>query len=614
MRSLIIILFISFFCINFSLAQRTYWQQRADYKIDVELNTEIHQYTGKQTIKYTNNSPDELNKAYFHLYFNAFQPGSMMDLRSRNIEDPDRRVRDRISKLSEEEQGYLHVKNLKVDGKKATIEEEGTILIVTLPKPIQVGKTVEFTLDFEGQVPLQIRRSGRDNKEGIDYSMSQWYPKLSEYDYQGWNPNPYIGREFHGIWGDFNVNITIPSEYTVAGTGYLQNADEIGHGYQDGDKEVEHKKGSKLTWEFEAPNVIDFMWAADPDYTHTKIDTGLGTTLHFFYQSDTLVENWEKLPEITSNAFKYVNENFGKYPYKQYSVIQGGDGGMEYPMATLITGHRNMKSLIGVTVHEMVHSWYQMMLATNESLYAWMDEGFTSFAENETTKFLNHPDSSYNAHSGEYRGYRRLALSGKEEPLTTHSDHYNTNFAYGLGAYIKGCVFLKQLEYVIGEEAFKKGMLEYFDQWSFKHPTPNDFIKVMEEVSGMELHWYTEMWVGTTKTIDYEVGNVIGVGEKTFITLVREGEGIAPIDIELTFNDGSKEMLYAPLRIMRGEKETEAELLPDWPWTYPEYTFEVSRPASEIKSVEIDPSGRLADVDLSNNKMELEKYTKPTFD
>jgi len=204
-------------------AQYGYWQQEADYVMDIDFDIEKHQYKGEQTITYTNNSPDDLDKLFYHLYFNAFQPGSMMDVRSRTITDPDKRVGDRIAALSPEEIGYIKVKSLKVNGKKVKFVTEGTILEVALATPIRSGETATLEMKWDAQVPLQIRRSGRNSSEGIDYSMSQWYPKLSEYDFQGWHPNPYVGREFHGIWGDWQVNITIDSKYILGATGELSN-------------------------------------------------------------------------------------------------------------------------------------------------------------------------------------------------------------------------------------------------------------------------------------------------------------------------------------------------------------------------------------------------------
>ncbi len=598
----------------------TYWQQRVSYEMEVDMDVNTHRFSGKQKLTYYNNSPDTLNRIFYHLYFNAFQPGSMMDVRSRTIADPDDRVGSRIAELSDDEIGYQHITSLKQGRDELTWKVSGTILEVTLAEPVLPGEESEFTMEFNGQVPKQIRRSGRDNAEGISYSMSQWYPKICEYDYRGWHANPYIGREFHGVWGDFDVKITIDPSYTVAGTGYLQNPDEIGHGYESNEEEVK-ASDEPLTWHFVAPNVHDFMWAADPDYTHTKIQVPNGPVLHFFYQAtDENRENWEKLPEDMVRAMNYVNENFGKYPYEQYSFVQGGDGGMEYPMATLITGNRSYRSLLSVSVHEMIHSWFQGLLATNESLHPWMDEGFTSFASARTMAFLSGSDNP-NPHRGAYSRYFDMARSGNEEPLTTHSDMYHTNRAYGINAYSKGAVFLAQLAYVIGEENMMKGMRRYFNAWKFKHPTPVDLIRVMEKTSGIQLDWYLENFVYTTKKIDYGIQDVTGVGEATLVTLQRVEQMMMPVDLYVEYTDGTTEILYIPLRIMRGEKPVEdmeaARItLEAWPWTYPVYSLKINRPISEIKRMVIDPTLRMADIDRSNNTFEgvdkIEVFTDPT--
>ncbi|MCE7055560.1 M1 family metallopeptidase [Algoriphagus sp. AGSA1] len=590
-------------------AQTGRFQQAADYQMDVDMDVNTNQYKGTQVLIYTNNSPDTLDRVFYHLYFNAFQPGSMMDQRSRTITDPDRRVGTRISKLKPEEIGYLRVNSLSMNGTPVEYREVGTILEVELPEPILPNSEAKFEMSFEGQVPVQIRRSGRDSEEGVRFSMSQWYPKMSEYDEQGWHANPYIGREFYGIWGDFDVKITIDKSYILGGTGYLQNPNEIGYGYEDEGVAVTQPQGDKLTWHFNAPKVHDFMWAADPKYRHDKVEMANGITVHHLYiPKDGSTENWEKLKEYTPKAIEFMSEHFGQYPYKQFSVIQGGDGGMEYPMSTLITGGRNLSSLVGVMVHELAHSWFQGVLATNEALYPWMDEGFTSYATSLAMSAIYQP--SEDPLKGAYSGYYRLVSSGKEEPMSTHADHYNTNAAYSTAAYSKGAVFLAQLGYIIGDDARDKGMLRYWNTWGFKHPNANDFIRVMEKESGLELDWYKEYFVYTTKTIDYGIKNVSENGEKTDITLERIGMMPMPIDLLITYKDGTSEMVYLPLEIMRGEKPQENEATPRvmsdaWPWTNLSKTITVNKKSSAIQSIEIDPSKRLADINQVNNKLDL---------
>jgi len=596
------------------MAQPERWQQRVQYKMNIDFDTKKHQFSGIQSIKYTNNSPDTLDRIFYHLYFNAFQPGSMMDVRSRTISDPDPRVGDRIFNLTPDEMGFHKITTLKQDGVPVVFEMVETILEVKLAKPILPGKTTSLDMTFSSQVPLQIRRSGRNNSEGIDYSMAQWYPKLCEYDYQGWHANPYIGREFYGIWGDFDVTINMDAKYMIGGTGYLQNADQIGKDYTKNEVKPKPDKNGKLSWHFIAPNVHDFLWAADPDYTHTSLQRADGLTLNFYYQSNEKTkDNWEALPAIMDKAFDYINKNFGQYDYKQYSFIQGGDGGMEYPMATLITGERNIGSLAGVAVHELMHSWYQMMLATNESLYAWMDEGFTSYASSRVmqhlieTKVLKQGRVATNPQAGNYAGYFNLAKSGFEEPLSTHSDHYQTNRAYGLAAYSKGSVFLAQLEYVLGKPVFDQALLRYFYTWKGKHPNVNDFMRVFEKSSNLELDWYKEYFYHTTFTIDYAVKNVTASADNnTIVLLERVGKVPMPVDVVVTKKDGSKMGYTIPLQIMRGAKGADFNAFnwtinKDWAWTNTQYSLIIPLKSDDIVSIEIDPSERMADLERTNN-------------
>lgn len=592
-------------------AQSTYWQQAVKYNMDIDFDVNKHQFTGDQTIVYTNNSPDTLTRVFYHLYFNAFQPNSMMDIRSRTIKDADSRVAERISALKPNEMGYQEVESLTQDGNPTTYIVAGTILEVELPNPILPGASTELKMKFRGQVPLQIRRSGRDNREGISYSMAQWYPKLAEYDYQGWHANPYIAREFHGIWGDFNVNITIDKDYLVGGTGYLQNKEEIGGSYNDGKEGT--ATGKTRTYRFSAPKVHDFMWAADPDYKHTTLTRADGNVLHFYYQEgDATTTNWELLPGIMDKAFEFINTNYGYYPYKKYSFIQGGDGGMEYPMGTLITGERSLNSLVGVSVHELMHSWYQMVLATNESLYAWMDEGFTSYASDEVMNYLRQEgliqgDVVADPHLSDVTGFLNFVKSGMEEPLSIHADHFSTNAAYGVGSYVKGSLFLYQLQYILGQETFKSGLLRYFNTWKFKHPNPNDLIRVMEKESGLELDWFKEYFVYTTRLPDYGIESVDEGDKKktTVVQLKNSGTMPMPVDITVTMVNGDKEYYTIPLGIMRGAKQAEGgktyQVAPDWPWTNPTYELTLDTAIKRISSIEIDSSRRMLDTDRSNN-------------
>lgn len=595
-------LLFSFLCLNSYnvFSQACYWQQEVAYEMQIDMDAEQNQFKGEQILTYINHSPDTLTQVFYHLYFNAFQPNSMMDVRSRTIEDPDRRVGSRIEKLSPDEIGYQKIEKLTQNGKKLDFEVVGTILEVKLAQPILPGEQAVFEMDFSAQVPLQVRRSGRDNKEGIRFSMTQWYPKMVEYDDEGWHTNPYIGREFHGVWGSFDVKISIDSDYVLGATGILQNASEIGYGYSD--TELKHDQ-EKLTWHFKAERAHDFAWVADPDFTHTSINLENGTVLHFLYQEDSTTVNWDSLPQYTQRIFNIMNHYFGEYPYGQYTVAQGGDGGMEYPMITLITGDRSKGSLVGVTAHEAIHSWYQHLLATNEAQYPWMDEGFTSYAGDFVMDSIW---KGFTPFEGSYRSYFRLVESGKQEPLTTHADHYHTNRAYGTASYSMGLIFLHQLGYVVGEEVLLRSLKRYYHEWRYKHPTPNDFIRIVEKESGLELSWYLEQWIETTNTIDYAIHSIVPNGKKTIVTLKNKGLMPMPLDIRVKLKDGSEKWFNIPLRIMRGAKKAEDGMssytvLEDWPWTFPQYEWVLDIPENQIESIILDPSARMADIDQGNN-------------
>ncbi|WP_343594205.1 M1 family metallopeptidase, partial [Flavobacterium sp.] len=556
---------------------------------------------------------------------NAFQPGSEMDARLHFIKDPDARMvnkvkgadgkevkQSRIETLKPNEIGFLKITNFKQDGVTAQTRVSNTVLEVTLAKPILPNSKSTFTLDFDGQVPVQIRRSGRNNSEGIELSMSQWYPKLAEFDFEGWHADPYIAREFHGVWGNFDVKITIDKEYTIGGSGYLQDKNAIGHGYEDEGITVTYpKKAKTLTWHFIAPNVHDFTWAADKDYAHDIVKGPNDVDLHFFYKNTPKVaENWKQLEPLMVKVMEYYNQRVGAYPYKQYSFIQGGDGGMEYAMCTLMLGNGTLEGILGTATHELGHSWFQHILASNESKHPWMDEGFTTYIEDSALNELKGDKKEVNPFKGNYAAYYSLVNSGKEQPQTTHGDRYDENRPYSISSYIKGSLFLSQLDYVIGKENVDATLKRYFNDFKFKHPTPNDIKRTAERVSGAELDWYLTDWTQTLNTIDYGIKDVADNAGKTTVTLERIGRMPMPIDLKVDYTDGTSETFYIPLRMMNfikpnpnpNEKRT---VLEDWAWAQQNYSFTIDKNKTSIKKITIDPSGLMADVKQANNVFEV---------
>ncbi|RPG69943.1 MAG: M1 family peptidase [Flavobacteriaceae bacterium TMED120] len=586
-----------------NIGAQTYWQQEVEYTMAVNMDIDDYTYEGVQKLVYTNHSPDSLKKVFYHLYFNAFRPGSEMAIRQDNAADINTRFDIDLDSIPAESEGRLEVFNLKQDGTPVDSESSETILEVTLNKPLPPGSKTVFTLEFKGKVPQLIRRAGKNSSEGVALSMAQWYPKMAEYDYDGWNAAPYLGREFHGVWGDFDVTITLDKSYIVAASGYLQNADDIGYGYSDR-KRPKSKKGN-ISWHFVAPNVHDFTWAADPNYIHDIHPGPNGVDLHFFYKNDeAIINNWKKLQPHTAELMRFYNKNIGPYPYKQYSVVQGGDGGMEYAMLTLITGGRDYRSLFGVTAHELAHSWFQHILATNEMKHEWMDEGFTSYICTLAEDLIIEENKPFPLEDS-YSGYLYLATSGIEMPQSTNANRYNHNMAYESTAYDKGAVFLAQLGYIIGPRALANTLKEYYQKFKFTHPTPNDFRRVAEHMSNIQLKWYLTDWTQTTNRIDYSIDSIEKKGEKTHVFLKRKELMPMPLDVLVNYKDGTQEVFYIPIALMRGTKENpyavKWRILEDWSWANPNYDFFIDRPLDGIESIIIDPTFLMADIDRSDN-------------
>ena len=597
-------------------AQDNHWQQQADYQMNVTMNVKNFQYKGVQKVTYINNSPDTLSTVFFHLYFNAFQPNSEMDANLQTLPDPDGRMatnvgtpqrpiyESRIAKLNPNEIGYLRVKKLTQDGVPATISHESTILKVTLPTPILPHSRTILGLDFEGQVPVMIRRAGRNSPDGVALSMAQWYPKMVAYDHKGWHTTEYLGREFYGVWGNFDVKITLDKTYLVGASGVLQNPNEIGFGYEDKGVKVPTSKSATKTWHFIAERVHDFTWAADPQYVHDKHQLADGKTIHFIYKK--YKDTWKQIQEPMLKVFDYYNQLVGKYPWPQYSFIQGGDGGMEYAMCTLMVGGEKYERLVGTAAHELAHAWFQHLLATDEAAYPWMDEGFTSYIEYLAEHQILKTKKTANPFDSAYKGYFGLVKSGFQEPTITHSDRFATNYAYSVTAYYKGLLFLTQLDYLMGNEALQKTLKRYYNEYAFKNPTPNDFIRIAEKVSGMQLQWFLNEFMETDHTADYAISKVEGKGSKTEVTLKRVGRLPLSIDLWVTDKAGNIRYVYVPLRMTYAEKPNTypvypRTVLPAWGWGNPTYTFTLDMPLEDIKSITLDPENKSVDTDKENN-------------
>lgn len=610
------------FCISVivSAQKEAYYQQGVKYKMDIDVNVKEYTYHGKQSIEYMNNSPDELKVVYFHLYWNAFKSNSMMDQRVRSqgegadgrlVTRVDGRNVSRLASIPLEEEGSQKINWIKQKGRNLEFEVQETIMKVYLNEPLAPNATTTFTMDWDAVIPYQVRRAGRNNSEGVEMSMSQWYPKIAEYDYDGWATFDYVGREFHAPFGDFEVTIHIDKDYVIGAGGTLLNPMEV-KGYEENAEVKEDRKG-KATWIWSAKDILDFAWAADPDFSVDELAVVDGPKLYFVYQRSEKTKLWEEAKSYAVKFFQLMNRHFGRYVYPSYSFIQGGDGGMEYGMCTLMLGeHQTLQRLVGLMVHEGAHSWYQHMLATNESIAPWLDEGFTSYAESfvmyqlfPPAKFLPNPFVSV------VEGYVNFTKKGMEEPASWLADHHDHSLAYSAASYTKGQLFLVELGYIVGEETLSKILKTYYDEWVTKHPTGRDFLHIVQKVSGMDLKWFYHYWINTTKTIDYAIKNVKYGEGTTTITLTNKGGVPMPVDFSVLTRDNQFKTYHIPLNVMRESKKKdyfgEFSTLDYWNWTASDYTFVIPFGKDDLQILGIDFSRRLADVNPEDNFLEVEQ-------
>lgn len=597
-----------------SAQQNAYYQQFAKYKMDIDVDASNFTYKGAQTLTYTNNSPDELNVVYFHLYWNAFKPGSMMDQRVQNQgKNGDSRLQingiSRLASIPKGEEGAQNIHWIKQNGKNLKFEVQETIMKVELNTPLKPNSTTTFTMEWDAVIPHQIRRAGRNNREGIDMTMTQWYPKIAEYDYDGWATFDYIGREFHAPFSDFDVSIKIDKDYVIGAGGTLENPLEV-KGY-DPKANIKADNKNKATWRWTAKNLLDFAWAADRDYTVEEFTILDGPKVYYVYQKSEKTKLWEESKPYVTKFFQLMNAAFGQYVYPSYSFIQGGDGGMEYGMCTMILGEgRSLEGLVGLMVHEGGHSYNQQILAYNESVRPWMDEGFTSYYDDYVMHQLFPPKEPVaNPFVGSIKSYVNFAKTGKEEPAVWLADHHDDGRAYSIASYVKGDLFLVQLGYIMGEQNLSLVMKEFYSQWKLKHPTDRDFMHIAQKISGMDLKWFHHYWINTTNTIDYAVKNIEYGTTSTTITLENKGQIPMPVDFSVMTKDKKVINYHIPLNMTHTWKSKDIygnfTTLNYWPWTQKEYTITVPYTKDQLSVVGIDFSQRMADVNPEDNFVEV---------
>lgn len=608
-----------------------YWQQDVHYNIKAEINDSTDVLSGKEELIYWNNSPYTISYVYFHLYSNAQVKGSYAaDLYKNN------NYKLRFGKYRDQGLG-TRVEKIQSNGRDLKTELDNTILKVWLAKPLPPGESVTFNIDFNTWFDKEAIRNRMKlfNSSGKKhYDIVHWYPRITVIDSRFvWNTDQHMDHEFYGDFGSYNVEMTLPNDYVMDGTGTLLNEKEmlpedlrkkldisnfLTKPFNSKPSTVIPRDGSKKTWKFSAINVHDFALTADPNYRIGETNWNNIRCIALVQESHAA--GWHNAAAYIAKVMETNSYNIGPYHHPKMIVADAQDG-MEYPMLTLCGGYDpDYRSLF---IHEMTHNWFQGMVGTNENYRAWMDEGFTQFYTADTYQFIDgpitleqKPRSRYVNRFTEarriiddeiYTSYFTNAVIRREEtPLNTHADDFNGAIRHGGGygqSYTKTAAMLKNLEYVLGRALFDKAMQHYFRQWKFCHPYPEDFRNSIIQFTGVDLNWFFDQWLETSKVIDYKIGRIKkrknGLWE---ITFKRKGSMQMPLDFVVIDKNDSARHYYIPNTWF--EKTTGATTLPRWigwgPKLKTTYTATLAI-NSKIKNVIIDPSYRLADVNMIDN-------------
>lgn len=456
-----------------------YFQQKADYNIDVELDTANRSLNGFIYLSYTNNSPDTLTFIWFHLWPNAYKND-----RTAFSEQLLKNGRTDFYFSDESQRGYINKLNFTVDGVAATLEDHPLYIDVAkliLPEPLLPGQTIQIHTPFHEKLPHLFSRGGY--AEG-QFLITQWYPKPAVYDREGWHPMPYLDQgEFYSEFGDYEVNITLPAEYVVAATGTNTKTETTNR---------------KKTVTFYQKNVHDFAWFADKyfiiDSTSIKSSSGHSIMLYAYHHKDS-DPAWKNALDYIESTVRNREEEMGAYPYATISVVEAPsvfEGGMEYPTITSIQPVTDDQTLQELIDHEVGHNWNYGILATNERAFPWMDEGINSYFTKLSTGKTSSGKTSKNFISKRLPEnfedvlYRYTLAEKTDQPMDLSAQEYS-EINYFTDIYYKPVLWLQKLKETLGAETFREGMRSYYDQWKFKHPYPEDFKKVFEETSGRNL-------------------------------------------------------------------------------------------------------------------------------
>lgn len=583
-----------------------YWQQRSEYRLRAELNPISKRLTGQGTITYHNRSPDTLPVVYVQLLHNLFAPGAR-----HNTDVP-----WAVEGLALDRVAAGGADLAEGEGQGPGYRVSGTVLEIRLPEPLQPGGQVE--LDFAWRLRVPPDGAPRGGQDGEAWFISYWYPQMAVYDdVSGWQTDQYLGNaEFYMGYGDYDVSLTLPEGWLVNATGELLNPDEVLSSQtrarldsasrsprvvqvvreddRGAGKATAAGRDGKLTWHWRARNVRDFAWGASARYLWDAVPADAGdvdgdarpdtSMIHAFYRPEMRRSHWDETARYGKHSVEFLSRYLWPYPYSHMTMVDGPNscGGMEYPMMTCIGGGWDTLGMYEVTVHEIGHMWFPMLVGSDEKRYAWMDEGITQFNQSQAMPdfFKGFDDEARNREP-----YLSLAESGAEVEMMRHGDRYPNYNTYGTATYYKMATVMVALRGVLGEETFHRALREYGRRWQYKHPLPQDLFNTFEDVSGQDLSWFWRTWFYETWKLDQAIDTVITGSDSVEVVVANRGKAPMPVRLVVTRDSGTADTVTVPVRVwLEGAKRT---------------SVRVAREPG-IKSIAIDPDRQFPDVDRGN--------------
>ncbi len=590
-----------------------YWQNSADYAINVTLDPKQRKISGKETIHYVNNSPDALDMVWLQLDQNKFDKSSRGSLTT-PIGG---------SRFGKEQytSGYqIASVQVELNGKKIDTEYlvDDTRMRIMLPQslPAKGGKlSINIAYSFEVPQYGADRMGIQATKNGDIYEIAQWYPRMAVYDdVEGWNNLPYLGAgEFYLEYGDFDYTVEVPWDYVVVGSGDLVNAKEVLTSQQIsrldqarksdstvmiinadevGTADARPKQSGTQTWHFKLKQARDIAWAASPafvwDAARINLPAGKQSLAMSAYPVEVEADTaWGRSTEYVKHSIEYNSEHWYPYTYPTAVNVAGVVGGMEYPGIVFCSWKATTASLWGVTDHEFGHNWFPMIVGSNERKYAWMDEGFNTFLNIYTTRNFN--NGEYTSRRDSVRLIVPFQMTPTAEPILTYPDVLQ-GYNLGVDAYFKPAIGLLMLrEVVLGPEIFDPAFKEYIRRWAFKHPMPQDFFRTMNNLSGEDLGWFWKEWFVENWLLDQAVTTVAYVNQDPtqggLVTITNNDKMAMPVEVEIREDNGNTSRMKLPVEIwQRGDT-----------WTFRTDT------KSKIAKVTLDPDKMLPDYDPDNN-------------